>query len=124
MIGYTMLGTRDMDRAEQFYNTLLADMGCGQLFKSDRFIAWGDDSGQMFCICYPHDGEQATVGNGVMIALSVASAEQVDALHSKALELGGTNEGEPGPRMDTFYCGYIRDLDGNKLNFFTPLKAQ
>ena len=48
MIGYTMLGTRDMDRAEQFYNALLAEMGCGQLFKADRFIAWGDDSGQMF----------------------------------------------------------------------------
>ena len=28
------------------------------------------------------------------------------------------DEGEPGERMPTFYGGYVRDLDGNKLCFF------
>ncbi len=27
-------------------------------------------------------------------------------------------DGEPGPRGETFYAGYFRDLDGNKLNAF------
>ena len=36
----------------------------------------------------------------------------------QALSLGGTDEGAPGPRGKTFYCGYVRDLDGNKLNLF------
>ncbi|VAW40887.1 Lactoylglutathione lyase and related lyases, partial [hydrothermal vent metagenome] len=32
---------------------------------------------------------------------------------------GGTDEGKPGLRSDDgFYCGYFRDLDGNKLNVF------
>jgi hypothetical protein len=36
-----------------------------------------------------------------------------------ALNLGGTDEGAPGPRGgDGFYAGYFRDLDGNKLNAF------
>jgi predicted lactoylglutathione lyase len=39
-------------------------------------------------------------------------------MHQKALELGGTDEGAPGPRGPGFYIGYFRDLDGNKLNFF------
>ena len=43
---------------------------------------------------------------------------QVDRLHAKALELGATDEGPAGPRGDTFYAGYFRDLDGNKLNAF------
>ena len=35
------------------------------------------------------------------------------------LELGGTDEGAPGPRGEGgFYAGYFRDLDGNKLNAF------
>jgi len=35
------------------------------------------------------------------------------------LQLGGKDEGPPGPRGDSgFYAGYFRDLDGNKLNFF------
>ncbi len=39
-------------------------------------------------------------------------------LHAKALELGGTDEGAPGPSGDGFYAAYFRDLDGNKLNAF------
>ena len=39
-------------------------------------------------------------------------------LLDKAIELGGTDEGPPGERMDNFYAGYFRDLDGNKLNAF------
>ena len=41
-----------------------------------------------------------------------------NALHKKALALGGKDEGAPGPRGDGFYAGYFRDLDGNKLNAF------
>jgi predicted lactoylglutathione lyase len=53
-----------------------------------------------------------------MVALLVKSPEQVDALHAKALELGGSDEGAPGARGGGFYAGYFRDLDGNKLNAF------
>jgi predicted lactoylglutathione lyase len=52
------------------------------------------------------------------VALVVDSAAKVDAFHKKALQLGGTDEGAPGPRGEGFYAGYFRDLDGNKLNFF------
>ena len=53
-----------------------------------------------------------------MVALLMKSPEQVDALHAKALELGGTDEGAPGARGGGFYAAYFRDLDGNKLNAF------
>jgi len=53
-----------------------------------------------------------------MIALVVDSTQKVDAIHAKALALGGTDEGPPGMRMEGFYAGYFRDLDGNKLNVF------
>ncbi len=53
-----------------------------------------------------------------MVALGCSSKEKVDALHAKALSLGARDEGAPGARTDTFYAGYFRDPDGNKLNFF------
>ena len=59
-----------------------------------------------------------------MVALAVDAPEKVDAVHAKALELGGTNEGEPGPRVDNFYAGYFRDLDGHKLNAFCMVEGQ
>ena len=66
----------------------------------------------------PNDGNPATVGNGMMVALAVGSIEKVDEIHAKALELGGADEGPPGERGEGFYVGYFRDLDGNKLNAF------
>jgi predicted lactoylglutathione lyase len=66
----------------------------------------------------PFDGNPATVGNGVMVALRMDSNEKVDALYRKAIELGAKDEGAPGPRGDGFYAGYFRDPDGNKLNAF------
>jgi predicted lactoylglutathione lyase len=40
-------------------------------------------------------------------------------MYAKAMELGATDEGEPGERIpDVFYGGYVRDPDGNKLCFF------
>ena len=55
-----------------------------------------------------------------MVAFAVDSEADVDRLYKKAIALGATCEGEPGPRPGGFYCAYFRDLDGNKFNFHTP----
>jgi len=119
MIGYVTLGTQRFDDAAKFYDELLGSIGAGRFMETDSFIAWtaGPHSPGL-SICHPYDGKPATVGNGVMVALAVDSKEKVDALHALALKLGGSDEGAPGPRSDTFYAGYFRDLDGNKLNAF------
>lgn len=119
MIGYTTLGTNDLPRAAAFYDELLAGIGAKRLMDLGRGIAWGVGQDKpMFMVMTPFDGQPATVGNGVMIALSVESREKVDQLHAKALALGGKDEGPVGLRGDTFYAGYFRDLDGNKLAVF------
>lgn len=119
MIGYVTLGTNDLARAAAFYDTLLAELGAKRLMEFERGIAWGVawDKASLG-ITTPFDGQPATVGNGVMVALACTSKEQVERVHRKALELGGKDEGPVGPRGDNFYAGYFRDLDGNKLNVF------
>ena|ERR1700760_4423703 len=120
MIGYVTLGSNDMARAAKFYDTLLAMLGGKRFMESDKFIAWtASPTTAGIGIAKPFNGEAATVGNGVMVALVVDSIDKVNALHAKAIELGGKDEGAPGPRGDSgFYAGYFRDLDGNKLNVF------
>jgi catechol 2,3-dioxygenase-like lactoylglutathione lyase family enzyme len=119
MIGYVTLGTNKFDEAARFYDDLFAVLGAARIIESDRFIAWGTGmTSPAVSIAKPYDGNPATVGNGVMVALAMNSPEKVDALHAKALELGGTDEGAPGPRGEQFYAAYFRDLDGNKLNAF------
>lgn len=119
MIGYVTLGTNRFDEAAKFYDDLFAVLGAGRLMEGDTFIAWSTSmTSPAVSIIKPNDGEPATVGNGVMVALVMDKPETVDAIHAKALALGGTDEGAPGLRGDQFYAGYFRDLDGNKLNAF------
>ena len=119
MIGYVTLGTNDLEKAVAFYDALLAEIGAGRFMEEESFVAWAIAPDQpALSVTRPYDGNAATVGNGMMIALTVDSTDKVDAVYAKALELGGSDEGAPGTRMDGFYAAYFRDLDGNKLNVF------
>jgi len=121
MIGYVTLGTNNLTKAVAFYDQLLGSIGAGRFMDTEQFVAWGTGPTQPgISVTKPFDGEVATVGNGVMVAIALESAEQVNAFYQKAIELGATCEGVPGPRGEIpgFYAGYFRDLDGNKLNAF------
>ncbi len=119
MIGYVTLGTNDIARAATFYDELLKELGATRGMESDSFVAWSVKPGTpMVSVIKPFDGKPATTGNGAMVAIAAGAPAKVDALHARALALGGTDEGAPGPRGGSFYAAYCRDLDGNKLAFF------
>lgn len=124
MIGYVTLGTNDLERAAKYYDELFGSIGIKRFMEQENyFIAWAAAPHEpSVAVTIPFNKEKATVGNGVMVALFMESKDKVDAFHAKALELGGTNEGDPGYRPEDgssgFYAGYFRDLDGNKLNAF------
>ncbi len=124
MLGYITVGTNDLAKSAAFYDVLLAELGGKRAMEEENYIAWAVDisAGGMFSIMKPHDGKAASVGNGTMFAFATTSTEQVDRFYAKAIELGATCEGKPGPRGDSgFYAGYFRDLEGNKINgFFMP----
>lgn len=119
MIGYVTLGTNDRERGAKFYDAVCGELGCGRMMEEDQFIAWGTPGGGAgIGLTRPFDGNPATVGNGVMVALEAKDQDQVHRLHAIALANGGTCEGPPGPRGEGFYAAYFRDPDGNKLNAF------
>jgi predicted lactoylglutathione lyase len=118
MIGYTTVGTDNIERSANFYDPLFTSLGANRAMQADDFIAWVNaDNAPMFSIHTPANGQAATVGNGVMIGLLAKNQAQVDAIYKQAITLGAIDEGKPGPRGDSgFYAAYFRDLDGNKLN--------
>jgi catechol 2,3-dioxygenase-like lactoylglutathione lyase family enzyme len=119
MIGYVTVGTNDIARAARFYDAIAAELGVGRMMEFPTFIAWGKPGGAAgIAATKPFDGNPATVGNGVMVAFEARDRAQVDRLHALALANGGTCDGPPGERSETFYAGYFRDPDGNKLNAF------
>lgn len=119
MIGYVTIGTNDLPRAAAFFDDLLGALGATRFMEEETFIAWtkgGEGCG--LGVTKPFDGNAASVGNGVMVALEADSRETVDRIYQKARDLGAADEGAPGERMPGFYAGYFRDLDGNKFNVF------
>ena len=115
MIGYTTLGTNDLERAATFYEELIGGEGIKQVRPNERVCLFIRKGTPMFGIATPYDGKPATVGNGTMIGWQVDSTEQVKSLYELAIKLGASDEGGPGDRGNGFYGAYFRDLDGNKL---------
>lgn len=126
MIGYVTLGTDDLERARAYFDALLGTIG------AKRVMQFPDEDGGFtmygvardkpaLCVTRPYDKQPAHPGNGNMVAIVMDSRERVDAFHAKALELGGSNEGDPGFRGDPkfgYYFAYFRDPDGHKFAVF------
>lgn len=119
MIGYVTLGTNDLPRAAAFYDKIAAAMGVSRMMENEGFVAWGAPGGAAgIGLTKPFDGNPATVGNGVMVALECRDRAHVDEIYNLAISMGAKCEGPVGERWPGFYAGYFRDPDGNKLNAF------
>lgn len=119
MIGYVTLGTSDLARAAAFYDPIAAELGAGRVMDFETLIAWSGPGGAVGVgLTMPYDGQPASIGNGVMVALQAADEAQVQRIYDLALAHGGSDEGAPGPRGEGFYAAYFRDPDGNKLNAY------
>ena len=120
MIGYAMLGTNDIARARRFYDPLMAQLGAAPVaeYSSATRVWYARDTVGLIVITEPYDGKPATVGNGSMLALPLASRAAVREAHAKALQLGARNEGDPGIRVAPFYGAYFRDPDGHKFALY------
>lgn len=116
-MNYFVFGTNDKPKAEAFYDNLFSESTLTKLHGEGRMTLWGNAT-FMFAIAEPFDGEPASNGNGTMLGLQVDSTDEVDRLYQKAIDLGGCCEGAPRVRSG-MHSAYVRDLDQNKLCFYT-----
>lgn len=125
MIGYATLGTNNVEKAREYYDALLGEIGAKRLMQLEEggFTLYGVDmEAPSLAITQPYNGEAAVPGNGNMIAFTMDERAQVDSFYEKAMALGSSDEGAPGLRGDdgpqAFYAAYFRDPEGNKLCAF------
>lgn len=119
MLSGVCIGTNDLDAAGQFYDALLTTIGMSRALTVPRELGYAGADGKItLFVLLPYDRNPATHGNGTQVMFYAANKAEVDAFHAKALALGGSDEGAPGPRdyHPEYYGAYVRDLDGNKLN--------
>ncbi len=119
MYSHNMVGSNDIARSKQFYDSLFTATGGKPGVQDDKGRLIYMHNGGLFMVTQPIDGEPATVGNGSTIGFAMDSPEQADAWHAAGLANGGVAiEDAPGVREAAFgklYLAYLRDPDGNKL---------
>ena len=107
-MNYFVVGTNNMEAATNFYDLLFEGIGLNKVIPTERMTYWlGKDFA--FAVAVPFDKNPATNGNGTMVGFSVGTVEEVKRLYKKAIELGGSCEGEPNQRGPRF-SAYVRDL--------------
>lgn len=125
MFSHVTIGCADLERASQFYDQVLAELGLERRtissFGGPECACWVEagESLPRFYVTYPFNEERASSGNGNMVAFLAPSPAAVDAAYKAALAAGATSEGEPGERSRYgcgYYGAYFRDLDGNKVH--------
>jgi catechol 2,3-dioxygenase-like lactoylglutathione lyase family enzyme len=120
MIGYITIGARDGESSGRFYDAFFGAFGHERKFADGGWIGYGpkgSDSHSVY-VCPPFDGKPASFGNGMMIAFTAKTEDEVKAAHAAGLAAGGTDEGAPGfrpPEKQTWYGAYLRDPTGNKV---------
>ena len=120
MLSTGRFGTRDLDRAKVFYDEIAALLGATRIYDRPNLAGYRGAGGGIFLVGLPFAGD-ASPGNGTQLGFEAPSRAVVEAVHAKALELGGSCEGAPGIRGDDpngYYGAYFRDPDGNKMTVF------
>jgi len=119
ILSHVSVGTNNYEEAKEFYTAVLGAAGFRIVEELPEYkcVAFGKKYPE-FWVAQPVNGEPATPGNGVHVSFLLDSNELVDTFYAKAIELGATDNGAPGPRehySKGYYAAFIIDQDGNKI---------
>jgi catechol 2,3-dioxygenase-like lactoylglutathione lyase family enzyme len=124
MLDHVSISVKDYEKSLLFYDQSLALLGyCRNVTldipeKEIRVAGYGKGDKPSFWIS-PMGNQQEEIGNarGVHFAFLAPDAAAVDAWYKKCLELGGNDNGAPGPRHyhPGYYGAFIIDINGWRI---------
>lgn len=139
VIEHMSIGVSDFVRATAFYDTVLGTLGLVRVLEFDEpggpSACWGP-SGEIpapegvpgaapFWI-EERKGSVITCPPGFHICFHAPDRAAVHRFHAAGLELGGTDNGAPGPRPhygDGYYAAFLIDPDGWRIEAATYTDA-
>ena len=117
IMSHVSLGTNNFEKAVEFYDKVMATLGATRIMEHEGAVAYGKEYPE-FWVQTPENEEPAQIANGTHYGFVAASKEAVHAFWEKAIEMGATPHGEPGPRPhygEPYYGCFLLDLDGHKI---------
>lgn len=125
MFHHISIGVTDVVRAARFYDEVFESLGFKRVMNFlPQAVAYGQTFPH-FWVQLPRDGT-ASSGNGAHVAFGAKDKAAVNAFHARALQMGGKDNGAPGPRPNygpDYYGAFIIDPDGNHIEAVVMPKA-
>ena len=124
MIDHISIPVADYERAQAFYDAVLATLGYKRTKERPDATGYGfvDGYPPEFWIHRRAESGAAQSGIGLHISFRAKDRAAVHAFHETALRLGAKDAGAPGVRPHYtagFYGGFVFDLDGFKIEAVT-----
>jgi len=123
MFDHLSITASDLDRAQKFYDAVLASLDVPRVNRRDRAIGYGErhrvDGAPCYISIYLSDN---VVPDNRHWCFRAPSRDAVRAFHAAALANGGSDDGPPGIREiygPDYYAAFVRDPDGNRLEAVT-----
>ncbi|MBS0185124.1 MAG: VOC family protein [Proteobacteria bacterium] len=125
MIDHISFSVNNYAQSLKFYDETLKILGIERLMTfetPEQNVAGYGSHGKPFfwmgCDTSPNEEEFVGKARGFHIAFQAPNIEAIKAWHKKCLELGGKNNGNPGPRPEfhpDYYAAFIIDPNGWRL---------
>jgi catechol 2,3-dioxygenase-like lactoylglutathione lyase family enzyme len=118
MLHHVSFAVADLPRSAAFYDATLAALGYVQVWADETAIGYGrPGGGDKFAIKLRPEGFAAPP-EGFHVAFAAPSREAVSEFHSRALELGGKDNGGSGLHLeygDSYFAAFVFDPDGYRI---------
>ena len=111
MLEHVSLRCSDSKASRRFYERVLKPLGYVCDMKYGDSFGFKDDAGRRDFWVTP-----GRVGTPTHISFHARSKGAVDGFRAAAVKVGGTSNGEPGPREGyAAYAAFVIDPDGNNI---------
>ena len=125
MIDHLGFRVRDLAAARRFYEATMPALGLSVIDNTaTSFLIGGRAQWPVPFVWIGTDkptfwsDDHAVSASPIHLAFHAPSRDAVDAFHAAAMESGGEDNGEPGPRGPkemNYYAAYVIDPDGNNI---------
>jgi catechol 2,3-dioxygenase-like lactoylglutathione lyase family enzyme len=112
MVDHIGLRVKDLEKAKQLYNAILAPLGHVPGASGEGYAGFGPKDAPALWL------HGAKSGGGAHVCFTAATRKQVDAFHAAGLKAGAKDNGAPGLRTDyapNYYAAFLMDADGNNV---------
>ncbi len=119
MIDHMGVLVKDFDRAARFYEAALGTLGYHRGMAGSGVLQLVDDTDSVWIEQAAPDASPAPCH----IAFRAKDVQGVKAFYRAAMDRGGSDNGEPGPRPQygpNYYAAFVHDPQGNNIEAVFP----